>query len=81
MVEPSHIFYPVSQDSMFVYYQVYSLNKNINGDYPYEIEYSLVKDAVKVRSWEIKSTASSNTATIQSGISLKDLPFGLYDLR
>jgi GWxTD domain-containing protein len=80
MVEPSHVFYPVLQDSIFVYYQVYGLIK-ISGDLnKYEIEYRLLKDKEMIRSWEKSSHSTSNTVNIEAGISLKELPFGLYDL-
>lgn len=80
IVEPSHVFYPVLQDSMFVYCQVYGLTKDIVGNYPFVTEYNLLKDNIMIRTWQLKNTSKFATTSCQSGVYLKGLPYGLYDL-
>jgi GWxTD domain-containing protein len=80
IVEPSHLFYPISQDSMFVYFQLYGLSKDSHDDYPSEIEYHILKDKEIIRSWETSNRSTSATGNIHAGINLKGLPFGLFDL-
>ncbi|HNX01402.1 MAG TPA: GWxTD domain-containing protein, partial [Candidatus Cloacimonadota bacterium] len=78
--EPSHVFYPVKQDSLYLFAQLYSLSTSDDKTYPYEIEFRVIKDKTVVRKWNIKDVASLSTANITRGISIKNLEYGLYDL-
>jgi GWxTD domain-containing protein len=80
MVEPSHVYYPANQDSMYVFYQLYGLSNEKDEELSYETEYRLIKEGKDVRTWKTDGKAASSPVNVQKGISIKDLPFGLYDL-
>ncbi len=81
LVEPSHVFYPALQDSMYIYYQMFGPTNGTGGSISFEMEYRLLKDKTILRSWETSTQSTSSLTNIQTCISLKDLPYGLLDLK